>query len=115
MDQVTFTIFTGDDRTMNLKALQGGCTGDPLDLTSCTEIDVALPNADGTFSHRLLSTDEVTITSPALLGKFSVDIPSDVSALLNPGEIQNIDVTFTISAKEFTVRFYQALTVFERE
>ncbi len=114
MDQKTFTIFTGDSKTMPLKAVLGSCTGGPLDLTSCTEIDVALPNADGTFSHRLLSDDQVAITVPALLGKFTCGIPDTVSSLLQPGELQNIDVTFTIASKEFTVRFFAALSVFER-
>lgn len=114
MQQVPFTIFTGDDKTMPLKVVQGSCTGGPLDLTTCTEINVALPNADGTFSHRLLTLGQVAIVSPALLGKFTCAIPSIVSALLQPGEAQSIDVTFTISARPFTVRFYQALSVFER-
>lgn len=111
----TFVIFTGDDKTVNLKVMNSGCNSDPFDLTDCTEIDVALPNLDGTFSHRKLSDDEVEITSPALLGKFSVPIPSLVSALLNPGEFQNLDVTFTIAAKIFTVRFERALTVIDRD
>lgn len=87
--------------------------GDPLDLTSCTEIDVALPNADGTFSHRLLSLGQVSILTPTLLGKFTATIPSAVSVLLNIGELQDVDVTFTIAAAPFTVRFYQALSVFQ--
>lgn len=110
-----FTIFTGDDKTIYLKAAQGSCSGDPLDLTSCTEIDIALPNADGTFAHLLLSDDQVTIVTPSLLGKFSALIEGTVSALLNIGEFQNLDVTFTISGLEFTVRFFQALSVFERD
>lgn len=113
--QNTFVIFTGDDKTMYMRAVNVGCNGDPLDLTDCTEIVVALPNADGTFSQRKLSEDTVVITTPALLGKFSVIISSLISALLNPGELQNVDVTFTIAGKEFTVRFYEALTVFERD
>ena len=115
MEQVSFTIFTGDDKTMPLKVVQGSCTGGPLDLTSCTEIDVALPNANGTFSHRLLSLGEVAIVSPALLGRFTCLITSAISALLNPGQAQDVDVTFTIAAREFTVRFYAALSVFERD
>lgn len=113
MEQNTFTIFTGDSKTLNLKAVYKE-SGDPLDLTSCTEIDIALPNSDGTFKHLLLSEDEVEITSPALLGKFSAAISSEDSALLNIGVLQNIDVTFTIGGKEFTVRYYEALTVYQR-
>jgi hypothetical protein len=36
-----------------------------------------------------------------------------ISALLNLGELQNFDVTFTISGQVFTVRYFQALSVFE--
>lgn len=115
MNPTTFSIFTGDDKIMYLKAMHAGCNSDPLDLTSCTEINVALPNSDGTFSHRLLSDGDVAIISPALLGKFSVTVPSDISALLQPGVEQNVDVTFTIASREFTVRFLGALSVYERD
>lgn len=116
MNPVTFVIFLGDDKTMFLKAVNASCENtDPLDLTDCTEIAIRLPNADGTFKTLLLSEDEVQIQTPEVLGKFFADIDSDVSELLNPGERQNVDVTFTIASKEFTVRFYQALSVFERD
>lgn len=99
---------------MNLKAVAGSCgVGDPLDLTSATEISVALPLFDGSFSLRLLSLNQVTITSPALLGKFSVPIPTMISSQLLVGEFQSFDVTFTIASQVFTVRFEKALSVFE--
>jgi hypothetical protein len=108
-----FTIFTGDDKTMAAKVVSQGCNSDPIDLTTCTAIDVALPKADGTFAHLTLDAGDVAIIS-AVLGKFNVTIGSVVSALLNPGEYQNFDVTFTISDKKITVRFNQALSVFEQ-
>ncbi len=114
MQKNVFTIFTGDDKTMNLKAVYEE-NGDPLDLTDCTEIVVALPLATGAFQQLKLSEDEVTIATPAILGKFSAPVESAVSDLLNIGELQNVDVTFTIAAKAITVRFYQALSVFERD
>jgi hypothetical protein len=106
-----FVIFTGDDKTMSLKAAYT-VSGNPVDLTSCTAIDVALPNADGTFLHLTL-TGGVAITSPAVLGQFTAAITTVQSALLQPGELQDFDVTFTISTKRNTVRYYQALSVFE--
>lgn len=109
----TFSIFTGDQKTMSLKAAYAGPGGDPLDLSACTEIDIALPDADGSYTHLLLSATQVAITSPAILGKFTAVVTSAVSALLNVGELQNIDVTFTIG-EPFTVRFFGALSVFER-
>jgi hypothetical protein len=121
----TFSIFTGDDKTAYLKVLQASCPGnvDPFTLAGVTQIDVALPNADGTFTHLFLNPGEgekggVAIITPEVLGKFSVVIPSDVSDLLNVGEFQNLDVTFTQTVEEeeitFTVRYEGALSVFQR-
>lgn len=104
-----FEIFTGQDKTMSLRAAYS--SGLPLDLTSCTEISVPLPNADGTTSIRLLSLSQVVISSPAISGMFTVPIPSAVSALLNIGERQTIDVSFTISGLITIVRYFRALTV----
>jgi hypothetical protein len=107
----TFTIFQGDSKTMNLGAIYD--TLIPLDLTECTQINVMLPNADGSTASLLLTEDEVSITSPSVLGQFTVPITTEVSSLLNPGELQTFDVTFTINSDIFTVRYSQALSVFE--
>lgn len=111
-NQIPFTIFLGDSKTLNLKAVYA-VTDDPLDLTECTEIVVSLTNADGGILQLKLSLDQVTIASPPVLGKFMAPISSIQSALLNPGELQNFDVTFTISSAVFTVRYPNALSVFE--
>lgn len=109
-----FNIFLTDSKVMALKALQSTCQGgDPLDLTYCTEIDVALPNQDGTLAHFLLSTGGVSLVQPAVLGKFIVPISAVKSALLNQGVAQNFDVTFTILGQVFTVRYFMGLSVFE--
>jgi hypothetical protein len=107
-----FEIFNNQDKTMSMRAVYQG-TGLPLDLTSCTEIDVALPNADGTFTNLLYSLSQVSITSPPNLGSFTVPITHTVAALLKVGVLQNIDVSFTISGLITTVRYFQALTVLE--
>lgn len=107
-----FSIFLGNAKTMFLKTLQGS-NFDPLDLTNCTEIDVRLPNADGTFTHFLLSLGDVAITDPSVLGKFSVPIDEDTSALLNVGQFQSFDVTFTISSEKFTVAYNRGISVYE--
>jgi hypothetical protein len=107
-----FTIFQGQDKTMSMRAAFAQ-TGLPLDLTDCTQIDVALPNADGTFTNLLLTDSQVAITTPALAGAFTVPITNEVSALLNVAERQNVDVAFTISGLVTIVRFWQALTVLE--
>lgn len=107
-----FEIFTGQDKTMNLRAAYPA-TGLPLDLTTCDEISVALPNADGTFTDLLLSANQIAITSPANLGMISVTIPAAISALLNVGVGQTIFANFTISGLVTIVRFLQAFTVIE--
>lgn len=107
-----FSIFTGDAKTMSLRALYQE-TGQPVDLTAASEIVVNLPNADGSFLQLKLSLSAVTVTSPAVLGNFTAVISAVQSALLNIGELQNFDVTFTISGNPFTVRYYGSLSVFE--
>lgn len=109
-----FSIFQGDSKTMNLAAVYANFGG-PLDLTSCTQIVITLPNADGTVSTLSLTDDEVTIGETPVLGLFSAPISSEVSAVLNPGELQNFNVTFTISGQIFTVPYVQSLSVFEGE
>lgn len=108
-----FSIFTGDAKTMPLRLAYAN--GLPVDLTICTEIVCNLQNADGSITQRKLSTSQITITSPPTTGQFIVSLPSVVSALLQIGELQDFDVTFTIGGSPFTVRFYQALSVFETE
>ncbi len=107
-----FSIFTTDKKTMPLRLAYVG-TGLPFDLTSCTEIVVNLPIAGGGVTQLKLSLSQVAIVAPANLGQFTCLITAVVSALLNVGELQDVDVTFTVSAAPFTVRFYQALSVFE--
>lgn len=109
-----FSIFTGDDATMNLQLKTSSESGvNPVDLTSCTEIDVALPNQDGTFSHLLFTLGQVVIVPSALLGNFSATITEEVSALLQVGVLLNFNVTFTIGGLKTTVQYFQALSVFQ--
>lgn len=109
-----FSIYAGDVKTMSLKAVSvNGCSSDPLDLTSCTEIVITLPGLNGAPIVKKLSLTQVTILSPAVLGKFTTPITALNSAALNPGELQSFDVTFTIAGKVFTVKYANALSVFE--
>ena len=110
-----FSIFQGDAKTIYLKAVNQQCgnLGDPLDLTDCTEIVINLANADGSITQLKLTDGQVTITDPAVLGKFSAPISASVSGALNVGEFQTFDVTFQIGTEIFTVPYLQALSVFE--
>lgn len=112
VDGATFTIFLGDSKTMYLKAVNAD-SGDPLDLSNVSEIDIPLVNADGTIAHLLYTDDAVVIGQPPVLGKFSAPISEEASVLLQTGTFQSIDVTFTISGEKFTVPFPRALSVYE--
>jgi hypothetical protein len=107
-----FEIFVGQDKTMPMRVAYQQ-TGLPLDLTECTQISVALPNNTGTFTNLTLTGDQVTITSPASYGQFSVNITNEISSTLNVGIDQNVDVSFTISGLITIVRFWRALNVLE--
>jgi hypothetical protein len=110
-----FTIFQGDSKAMNLKAVYAD-TLTPLDLTACTAIVVTLPSADGTTPITLtLAASQVSITSPTVLGAFVVSAAAigTISSLLNVGELQTFYVAFTISGAVTTVAYQNALTVLE--
>jgi hypothetical protein len=108
----SFPIYLGDNKVMNLKAAPSVIVNDPLDLTGATAITVNLPKADGT-TLQLTLTSGVSITT-ALLGKIAVAISAVNSALLNVGENQTFDVTFTLAnAQVVTVAFVGALSVYQ--
>jgi hypothetical protein len=109
----TFEIFTGQDKTMTLQAKFQQPPQLPLDLTECTAITVNLPNADGTFTELTLAGDQLSIISPANYGQISVPILAAVSAILNVGPRQNVDVDYTIGGLITTVRYVGALTVLQ--
>jgi hypothetical protein len=106
-----FSISQGDQKTIYFRIVDEN--GVPLDLTSCTQILVTLPSADGTFTQLELTMGQVSIQAPEVLGQFSALITSAVSPVLNTGTMQEIDVTLTIAGIIQTVRFQNALSVFE--
>lgn len=107
-----FSIFLGDAKTLSLAAILENYGG-PLDLTSCTEIVINLPNADGSFLQLKLTGSQVVIATPTVLGRFSAAITALQSALFNVGELQSFNVTFTIGAQVFTVPYINSLSVYE--
>lgn len=120
MTPYSFPIFLGDAKSMPflavvlgcIQAVSNGVPSTPLDLTSCTEIVVTLPNADGTYLNLKLSLYQVVIDK-ADLGSFHAVISSVESALLNVGQYQSISVTFTISGNPMTLEFPQGLSVYQ--
>lgn len=105
-----FTIFLGDQKIINMR-LAYPETGLPFDLTSATNINILLPNADGSTS--IISGGSVTIVSPPTSGQFYATILSAVSALLRVGEFQDILAQVTISGNQQTYRFPSCLSVYQ--
>ncbi len=113
----SYNIFLGDDAPMYLRVnypgQNGEPLGDPVDLTTCTEIVVSFPNADGTFAQLTLTDNQVTIEN-AVLGKYSVQISSAVSQLFQVGPLQTFTVQFTFADGLIkSVDYPQGLTVLE--
>lgn len=110
-----FTIYLGDEKPMNLKVVSKDCGNiDPYDLTGAEEIDVALPNQDGTLEHFLLSDGDVVVQNPEVLGRFTVNIDAERSALLAVGVLQTFTATITNGSNVQTVTYAEALSVLSR-
>lgn len=107
-----FTVFQGDVKPLPLKAMYAR-TFNPLPLTDCTEIVVNLLNSDGTVLAIKLSENNVTISGDPKLGMFVANFTSDESTKFAVGELQNIDVSFTINGNVMTIRYYGCFTVFQ--
>jgi len=107
-----FEIYRGNAKVLKMKAVYANSLT-PLDLTAVDEIDIAIPNADGTFTHYLYSDSQVTITGSPLLGSFQTSILSAESLLFNVGTLQTINVTFEIDGEVFTVPYLKSLNVFD--
>lgn len=107
-----FTVFLGDVKPLPLKAMYPG-TYNPLDLTECTNIVVNITNTDGSVLQLSLEENEVTITGNPELGQFIANFTAEQSADFLVGELQNIDVTFTIAGEPMTIRYYNCFTVLQ--
>jgi hypothetical protein len=107
-----FEIFTGQDKDMPMRVVSQP-SGLPLDLTECTAITIALPNADGTFTDLTLLDSQISIVTPALAGQIIATITAAESVLFNVGERQSIDASFTIGGLITIVRFLHAFSVLE--
>lgn len=113
----TFTIFLGDNKPIYLRVnyagVDGAPLGDPVDLTTCTEIIMSLPKADGTFAQLKLTDNDITIED-ARLGKYMAQIDEVTSALLQVGPFQTFTVQFTFADDTiYGVDYYQGLSVVE--
>lgn len=106
-----FEVFLGDVKPLPLMVIQSNFS--PFDLTECTEIVVNIPLSAGGFLQLTLTGAEVTITDPATSGQFVANFTSDQSNTFMVGELQNLDVTFTISGHPMTIRFANCFSVFQ--
>jgi hypothetical protein len=106
----SLTVIQGSDVSFNLR-FNDQEINDPLDMTNCTACVVTFLNADGTFLSKSLGSG-VTLLTPLTLGKVSVVLDEDETALLAAGR-QSFEVTLTISAAIRIAQFAKALNVLQ--
>jgi hypothetical protein len=86
--------------------------GDPIDLSSATEIEACFPAADG--SEVMLSLTDTTITlMSGVLGKFKLILSSVNSALLLAATNRTLEVSYTIGGNITKIQLPLAYSVVE--
>lgn len=105
---------------MSVEIIQGGFksfvvrlrdaeSGDPIDLSSATEIEVCLKNADDSDLKLNLSSGVTLVSGP--LGKFQVSASGAQSALLKVQDNADMQVSYTISGNVFRTILQRAYSV----
>lgn len=101
----SFDIYLGDDISQLLGV---ELNGDPVDITSASEIEIDFPNdpAQNPPNPIFAATKtggEISITDGPL-GKLTLTLASAVTALLRPQQGFDVDIIVTIAGKETTYR-----------
>ena len=108
-------IIQGEDRTVangrpiTLK-LEGEDSGDALDLTGATEIEVCF-KTDTADVVKTLTGSDVVIVLPATLGKITVDLPSTDTLSLKVGFDQSFQAKVTKAGGKTFAAFRKLLDV----
>ena len=114
---ITPTIIIGEDKTLSVQLVDD--TGQPIDLSTATEIDAMFMNADGTCVHKKLSTAGVVLTSGPF-GKFNVLLSgADTAALQlspaapNPG-LSGFEIHYRVNGLTTFVLLRNSLSIIPR-
>lgn len=111
----SFNIFIGDDISQLLGV---ELNGDPVDISSATEIAVTFSNDPNfnppspTYTAKL-STSQISITDGPL-GKLTLTLASAVTALFLAQTGYNVDIVVTIAAKTTTYRIPNGANIIQR-
>lgn len=109
------TVVAGEDKTLDVK-IKSCITGDPIDLSSATEITAIFLNADGTFLECKLSLSAIVLVS-GQGGHFQIILSAANSALLAqsvPPKYSDIEVQFVIASKKSIVILSNAVNIVPR-
>lgn len=110
-------IFRGEDLSLPVTLPNDQFSGDPVDLTSATEIEAVLVNADGaSYVTKKLSLSGITLVRAAI-GRFEINfLVADTSGLAlsaAPGDI-GLRISWVIAGKTSIVNLNNFCTITER-
>lgn len=110
------TIYQGDD--VVAQPIYITKNGQPVDLTGVTEVSITFANDPSnnplTYLAKL-TTGQIVITSPAILGHVTLSLDSAVTALFAQTDLSNVSVVVTDAAGKLqTYQITNGLSVFTR-
>jgi hypothetical protein len=107
------TIIQGEDKNIVVKIQQED--GDAYDLSSVTEMEACLLNADGTTLTKTQTGGAITIVDSAPQnGKINVRLEETETALLKKGEDLNMELVIDESGEKKILQFLAEITVLAR-
>lgn len=102
-------IVTGEDFALDVFMTKDS-TNQPFDLSGATEIIAVLPNNDGSFLEKKLTTGGIVLVSgPG--GNFTILGTPVESKLLKPNNATSLDIRITIGGKLTIVVIENAINV----
>ena len=108
-------IIQGQDKVLQV-VLKSQQSGNPVDITSASEIEAIFLNTDGTYTEKKLSTGGISVISgPG--GNFQIALsPSDTQAMAvsTGGAFSDIEIHVTIASKVSIVILTGAVNILAR-
>ena len=99
--------------TVRLRNATNGVEGDPIDLTTITEISACFVNTDGTELTLRKTTGGVVVVGSPLIGKIQLVLTAAQTALMaiTDHETLEIDLTFGVGVDPIGMQIRDAYSV----
>ena len=107
-------IIQGSQETLmvRLKNIANGIEGDPVDLTTITEIKTCFQNADGTELMLTKTGGAISVLGNPVLGKISIALTAAQTTLLAVTSIATLEISLIFSgADPIKIQISKAYTV----